>query len=154
MSGSRAAGKVNGFEEAKRAALPERSALLARGEAIRREVLGDEYVDRASLNAPELIIAWRRYAMEAAWGGLWGRPGLDLKTRSLCTISALAALGSTRELRTHLRGALRLGITPAELAEIFIQVGGYAGSIRAGSAFLITAGLLAETADHTEGAGL
>jgi alkylhydroperoxidase/carboxymuconolactone decarboxylase family protein YurZ len=85
--------------------------------------------------------------MEAAWGGIWGRPGLDLKSRSLCTISALAALGSTRELRTHLRGALRLGVTTQELAEIFIQVGGYAGSIRAGSAFELTRALLAETAD-------
>lgn len=61
---------------------------------------------------------------------------------------------STRELRTHLRGALRLGVTPAELAEIFIQVGGYAGSIRAGNAFLVTAGLLAESLGPVEGADL
>ena len=92
------------------------------------------------------MTSWQQYAMEAAWGGIWGRPGLDLKTRSLCTISALAALGSSRQLRTHLRGALRLGISPEELAEIFIQVGGYAGSIRAGSAFELTQALLAEAA--------
>ena len=129
-----------------------RPRLLARGETIRREVLGDQFVDRAEQNADELMTSWQQYAMEAAWGGIWGRPGLDLKTRSLCTISALAALGSSRELRTHLRGALRLGISPEELAEIFIQVGGYAGSVRAGTAFELTQALLAEVAAATEGA--
>jgi alkylhydroperoxidase/carboxymuconolactone decarboxylase family protein YurZ len=129
-----------------------RPGLLARGEAIRREVLGDQFVDRANQNAHELMVIWQQYAMEAAWGGIWGRPGLDLKIRSLCTISALAALGSSRELRTHLRGALRLGISPEELAEIFIQVGGYAGSFRAGSAFELTQVLLAEAGVRTDDA--
>jgi alkylhydroperoxidase/carboxymuconolactone decarboxylase family protein YurZ len=153
MSATGAAGHAEDPGPSAPGAPPAASDLLARGEKTRREVLGDEYVDRLNQNAPALMIAWRRYAMEAAWGGLWGRPGLDLKTRSLCTISALAALGSTRELRTHLRGALRLGITPAELAEIFIQVGGYAGSACAGSAFQIASGLLAEMADHPEETG-
>jgi 4-carboxymuconolactone decarboxylase len=144
MDASRAADNAKGPGSSRPVARTAHSDLLARGEQIRRKVLGDEYVDRANQNAPALMIAWRQYAMEAAWGGLWDRPGLDLKTRSLCTIAALTALGSTRELRTHLQGALRLGITPAELAEIFIHVGGYAGSACAGSAFQIASGLITE----------
>lgn len=121
------------------------ASMRARGQVIRREVLGGTYVERANEDAHELMTEWRHYAVEALWGGIWARPRLDLKTRSLCTISALAALGSSRELRTHLGGALRLGISPAELAEVFIQVGGYAGSVRAGSAFEVAHALLAET---------
>jgi alkylhydroperoxidase/carboxymuconolactone decarboxylase family protein YurZ len=121
------------------------ASMRARGEVIRREVLGGAYIESANENVHELMVEWRRYAMEALWSGIWARPRLDLKTRSLCTISALAATGSSRELRTHLRGALRLGITPAEIAEVFIQVGGYAGSVRAASAFEVAHALLTET---------
>jgi alkylhydroperoxidase/carboxymuconolactone decarboxylase family protein YurZ len=126
--------------------------MLARGDSMRRTVLGDEFVERSNKNADEFTMTWRRFATEASWGRIWGRPGLDLKTRSLCTISALVALGDARELRTHLRGALRLGITPDELAEVFIQVGGYAGSIRAGSAFDIAQAILKEQAESNAGA--
>jgi 4-carboxymuconolactone decarboxylase len=125
--------------------------MLARGDSIRRQVLGDEFVERSNKNADEFMMTWRRFATEASWGRIWGRPGLDLKTRSLCTISALVALGDARELRTHLRGALNLGITPEELTEVFIQVGGYAGSIRAGSAFDIAQAVLKEVAASSAG---
>ena len=108
-----------------------------RGDAIRREVLGDAYVNRAGPGATELAQMWRRFATEASWGKIWARPGLELKTRSLCTIAALVALGDARELRTHLRGALNLGVEPSQLAEVFIQVAGYAGMSKAGSAFEI-----------------
>jgi alkylhydroperoxidase/carboxymuconolactone decarboxylase family protein YurZ len=118
--------------------------MLAQGDSIRRKVLGDEFVDRSNQNSSEFLMTWRRFATEASWGRIWGRPGLDLKTRSLCTIAALVAVGDARELRTHLRGALRLGITPDELTEVFIQVGGYTGSIRAGSAFDIAQSVLTE----------
>lgn len=125
--------------------------MLARGEGIRRTVLGDEFVERSNKNADEFTMTWRRFSTEASWGRIWGREGLDLKTRSLCTVAALVALGDARELRTHLRGALRLGITPAELTEVFIQVGGYAGSIRAGSAFEIAQAILKELAETGAG---
>lgn len=66
-------------------------------------------------------------ATEHIWGGLWNRPGLDLKFRSLVVVSVLAATGHHDELRTHLRGALNLGWTSDELREALLQVGGYAG---------------------------
>lgn len=116
------------------------------GDAFRRSVLGDEYVDRSLQNTDPFIANWRRFATEVPWGQIWSRPGLELRQRSLCTVAALVALGDTRELRTHLRGALHLGIPPEELAEVFIQVAGYAGMPKAGAAFEVAYELLQERA--------
>jgi alkylhydroperoxidase/carboxymuconolactone decarboxylase family protein YurZ len=79
-----------------------------------------------------------------AWGQVWTRPGLDLRTRSVCTVAVLCALGESRQLATHIRGALRQGLTGAELAEIFIHVGSYAGAPRAATAIEIADTILAE----------
>ncbi len=66
-------------------------------------------------------------AIEHVWGGVWNRPGLELKYRSLVVVSVLAAIGQNEELKTHLRGALNLGWTADELREALLQISGYAG---------------------------
>lgn len=119
---------------------------FARGDAVRRAVLGDEYVERTSRNPNLLAADWRRFATEVPWGQIWSRPGLELRQRSLCTVAALVALGDAREVRTHLRGALNLGVTPEELSEVFIQVAAYSGMSKAGSAFEILQAVLDERA--------
>ena len=97
------------------------------GASIRRQVLGDAYVDRTAQQGDPFLAPFFEAGTEHVWGGLWNRPGLDLKYRSLVVISTLAATGRMHELQTHLRGALNLGWTPEELREALLQLGGYAG---------------------------
>jgi alkylhydroperoxidase/carboxymuconolactone decarboxylase family protein YurZ len=97
------------------------------GATIRRRVLGDAYVDRNAQQGDPFLAPFFEAGTEHIWGGLWNRPGLDLKYRSLVVISTLAATGHHHELQTHLRGALNLGWTPEELREALLQIGGYAG---------------------------
>lgn len=97
------------------------------GASIRRRVLGDAHVDRTAQQGDPFLAPFYETATEHIWGGLWNRPGLDVKFRSLVVVSALAALGKQHELQSHLRGALNLGWTPEELREALLQVAGYAG---------------------------
>jgi len=97
------------------------------GAAIRRRVLGAEYVDRAAQNGDPFLAPFFEAGTEHIWGGLWNRPGLELKYRSLVVVTTLAATGHLHELRTHLRGALNLGWSVEELREALLQIGGYAG---------------------------
>ncbi len=115
------------------------------GSQVRRAVLGDAHVDRASAPRGVLAPTWREYSDAVAWGQVWARPGLDLRIRSICTVAVLCALGENGQLATHIRGALRQGVTSAELAEIFIHVGSYAGAPRAATAFEIADAILAES---------
>jgi len=94
------------------------------GAEIRRKVLGAEHVDRAG---DPFLAPFFEAGTEHIWGGLWNRPGLDLKYRSLVVVATLAATGHHHELHTHLRGALNLGWTVDELREALLQIGGYAG---------------------------
>jgi alkylhydroperoxidase/carboxymuconolactone decarboxylase family protein YurZ len=114
------------------------------GAAVRRAVLGDAHVDRPPGAHGPLAASWREYSDAVAWGQVWTRSGLDLRTRSICTVAVLCALGESRQLGTHVRGALRQGVTIAELAEIFIHVGSYAGAPRAATAVEIADAILAE----------
>src|SRR4051812_28253744 len=75
------------------------------GMKVRREVLGDEHVDRAAGNASDFTRPWQEHITASAWGGVWSRPGLDRRTRSVITVSVLTALGRREELAMHLRGA-------------------------------------------------
>lgn len=104
------------------------------GMRIRREVLGDAHVDRAVAATSELDAGFQEWITEAVWGGVWSRPGMDRKTRSLVTIALLAGLGH-EELRLHLEAAPRLGVTPEEVTEVLMHVGVYAGVPAANSAF-------------------
>jgi 4-carboxymuconolactone decarboxylase len=97
------------------------------GADIRRAVLGAEYVDRQAQQGDPFLAPFFEAGTEHIWGGLWNRPGLDLKYRSLVVVTTLAATGHHHELQTHLRGALNLGWTVEELREALLQMGGYAG---------------------------
>lgn len=104
------------------------------GMQVRREVLGDDYVDGAGAATSDLDRDFQRWITESAWGSVWSRPGLDRKTRSLITIALLAALGH-EELDLHLRAAANTGATPADIAEALMHVGVYAGIPAANAAF-------------------
>ncbi|HEY5058219.1 MAG TPA: 4-carboxymuconolactone decarboxylase [Gaiellaceae bacterium] len=106
-----------------------------RGIRIRREVLGDEHVDRAIENTTEQTAAFQELITRYAWGGVWARPGLDRKTRSAVTITALVALGRLDELTMHIRAARRNGLTLDEIAEVLLQTAIYCGVPAANSAF-------------------
>jgi len=97
------------------------------GDQVRRRVLGGAHVDRTAQQGDPFLTPFFEAGTEHIWGGLWNRPGLDLKFRSLAVVSTLAATGHLHELQTHLRGALNLGWTADELREALLQVGGYAG---------------------------
>jgi 4-carboxymuconolactone decarboxylase len=97
------------------------------GAEVRRKVLGDDYVQRTAQIQDPLLQPFFQAGIDHVWGGLWNRPGLELKYRSLAVVAALAALGRPHELNIHLRGALNLGWTAEELREALLQIGGYAG---------------------------
>ena len=98
-----------------------------KGLSIRREVLGSEYVDRALESADEFSGPMQELVTEYCWGEIWGRPGLQRKTRSLLNLAMLSALNRPHEIRTHVRGALNNGVTREEIAEVFLQVAIYCG---------------------------
>lgn len=125
----------------------EPTQAFVRGDRVRRQVLGDEHVERSYSNTDQFSRAWRQFATESAWGASWARSGLDVKTRAICTVAALIALGGLPEqLKTHIRGALRLGVTREELVEMIIHVGVYAGEPRAAVAFEIARGIVSKHA--------
>lgn len=105
------------------------------GLAVRRAVLGAEYVDRAIASADSFTGELQQFVTEWCWGGIWTRPGLPRKTRSLLNLAMLAALNRPHEIRIHVRGALTNGVTREEIAEVFLQVGVYAGAPAAVDAF-------------------
>jgi len=94
----------------------------------RREVLGAEYVDAAVANADDFSRPLQEWVTETAWNGIWNRPGLDRKTRSMLNLAMLTALNRPHELKLHLRGAINNGVTKAEISEIFLQTAVYCGA--------------------------
>jgi 4-carboxymuconolactone decarboxylase len=105
------------------------------GLATRRAVLGDAYVDQALARATAFSAPLQELVTRQAWGNTWQRPGLDLRTRSIVTVSMLVALGRMHELKLHLRGALNNGVTPEELQEILLHASVYCGFPAAVDAF-------------------
>lgn len=108
-----------------------------RGFTVRREVLGDEHVDRAIANTTEFTAAFQDLITRYAWGEIWSRPGLDRRTRSCITLTALTALNHHEELAMHVRAALGNGLTPAEISEVLLQSAIYCGVPAANRAFAI-----------------
>ncbi len=106
-----------------------------RGLATRRAVLGDAYVDQALAKATPFSEPLQELVTRHAWGNTWQRPGLDLRTRSIVTVSMLVALGRMHELKIHLRGALNNGVTKTELQEILLHASVYCGFPAAVDAF-------------------
>ncbi len=105
------------------------------GLAVRRAVLGADYVDHAIASADAFTSELQQFVTEWCWGGVWTRPGLQRKTRSLLNLAMLAALNRPHEIKIHVRGALKNGVTRKEIAEVFLQVGVYAGAPAAVDAF-------------------
>jgi 4-carboxymuconolactone decarboxylase len=97
------------------------------GLATRRQVLGAEYVDAALGRSTPFTAPLQEVVTKHAWGNTWQRKGIDLKTRSIATVSMLVALGRMHELKVHVRGALNNGVTPEELQEIFLHASVYCG---------------------------
>jgi 4-carboxymuconolactone decarboxylase len=115
-----------------------------RGMRARREVLGDDHVDRAIERTSDLTADFQDLITRYAWGEIWSRPGLDRRTRSAITLTALVARGHTEELAMHLRAALRNGLTPDEIKEILLQSAIYCGVPAANSAFAVAQRVLEE----------
>jgi 4-carboxymuconolactone decarboxylase len=107
------------------------------GMTTRREVLGDEHVDRALARQTALDADFQRFVTETAWGAVWSRPELDRRTRSLVTIAILAALGRKEELALHLRASRNVGVDEREIAEALLHVAVYAGVPAANTAFAV-----------------
>jgi len=116
------------------------------GMKVRREVLGDEHVDRATGKATDFTRDFQELITSYAWGEIWTRPGLDRRTRSAITITALVALNHHNELAMHTRAALRNGLTPDEIKEVLLQAAIYCGVPAANSAFAIAQQVLDEHA--------
>lgn len=116
-------------------AAQEAETQLERGMAVRRAVLGDAHVDRSQAAASDFTRDFQEFITRYAWDGIWNRPGLDHKTRSMLTIAMMAALGRWDELKLHVRATPNTGVTRAEVKEILMQVGVYAGVPAANSAF-------------------
>ena len=115
-----------------------------RGMEVRRAVLGDEHVDRAAARATTFTADFQDLITRYAWGEIWARPGLDRRTRSCITLTALVAGGHDQELAMHVRAALRNGLTPDEIKEVLLQTAIYCGVPAANSAFAIAQEVLAE----------
>lgn len=115
------------------------------GMEIRREVLGDEHVDRAVARTTEFTSDFQDFITRYAWGEVWARPGLDRRTRSCVTLTALVALGRLDELEMHVRAALRNGLTEQEIGEVLLQCAVYCGVPAANSAFAVAQRVLSES---------
>ena len=117
--------------------------LYERGSKVRREVLGDDHVDRADGARTPLSTEFQDLLTRYAWGEIWTRPGLDRRSRSCVTLAILVALGHHEELRLHLRAALNNGLTRDEIKEVLLQSAIYAGVPAANTAFRIANEVLA-----------
>ena len=115
-----------------------------RGMKTRRAVLGDEHVDNAIAGTTPFTADFQELITRYAWGEIWSRPGLDRRTRSCITLTALVALGHHHELAMHVRAALRNGLTPDEVKEVLLQSAVYCGVPAANRAFAIASEVLAE----------
>ena len=112
------------------------------GLAVRREVLGNEHVDRAIARTTEFTAPFQDLITRYAWGDIWSRPGLSRAERSMITLTALAVLRQDEELAMHVRAALRIGLSVSQIQEILLQVALYAGVPAANRAFAIAADVL------------
>ena len=101
--------------------------LFDKGLKTRREVLGAEYVDAAIKSADDFNMPMQELVTEYCWGAVWGRPGLDKKQRSMLNLAMISCLNRPHELRLHIAGALKNGVTRDEIREVFMQVAIYAG---------------------------
>lgn len=114
------------------------------GMQVRREVLGDDHVDAAIARTTDFTADFQDFITRYAWGEIWTRPGLDRRTRSCITLTALVALGHLEELEMHVRAALRNGLTVEEIKEVLLQSAIYCGVPAANAAFAVAQRALAD----------
>jgi len=107
------------------------------GLAVRREVLGAAYVDKALADADDFTRPLQELVTEYCWGAVWGRPGLDKKTRSLLNLAMLSALNRPHEIKVHVKGAIKNGLSKDDIKEVFLQVAIYCGVPAAVDSFRI-----------------
>ena len=100
---------------------------LERGQQVRREVLGDRYVDEAAKNTTDFNRPFQELVTEYVWGTLWSRPGLDRRTRALINLGMLTAMGRTEEVKIYLRAAPNIGVTRDDVREVLMQTAIYCG---------------------------
>jgi len=115
-----------------------------KGMRVRREVLGDGHVDNSIDRTTDFTSDFQDLITRYAWGEIWARPGLDRRTRSCITLTALVALGHFDELAMHVRAALRNGLTADEIKEVLLQTAIYCGVPAANHAFSVAQRVLAE----------
>ncbi|HWV86998.1 MAG TPA: 4-carboxymuconolactone decarboxylase [Capillimicrobium sp.] len=120
------------------------AAAYERGMEVRRGVLGDEHVDRAEAVKTPFTEPFQDFITRTAWGDVWARPGLDRRTRSIITLTALTAIRAEGEIGMHVRAAIGNGLTPDEIAEVILHTAIYAGVPAANAAFKIAQDVLAE----------
>ena len=111
--------------------------MFEKGLSIRRQVLGAEFVDQAFAAADDFNLPMQELVTQYCWGEIWGRPGLDRKTRSLLNLAMLSALNRPHEIKTHVRGAITNGLTKDQIKEVFLQVAIYCGVPAAVDSFRI-----------------
>lgn len=116
------------------------------GLRVRKQVMGEDFVEKAFANADEFTLPLQEFITRNAWGTVWCRDGLDMKTRSLITVSMLTALGRAHELKGHLRGALNNGATPEEIREVLLHAAVYCGAPLAVDAFRTAQEVMADAA--------
>ncbi len=138
------AGQVSALITTHIAGRRERATAFEQGMRMRRAVLGDAHVDRAVAGTTEFTEPFQDFITRTAWGDVWSRPGLDQHTRRLLTLAVLTAVGNTHELDMHIRAALRAGLEPAELAEVFLHTAVYAGVPNSNLAFGLGKAALAD----------
>ena len=123
---------------------------LRLGMTVRREVLGDEHVDRAVARTTGFTAPFQDLITRYAWGDIWSRPGLTRAERSLVTLTVLAALQHEGELAMHVKAALRNGLTPEQIQEVLLQVAIYAGVPAGNRAFAVAQRALDEAAAQAD----
>ena len=102
-------------------------SLFERGLKVRKEVLGEDYVNKSIAGADEFTRTMAEWSTEFCWGALWTRPGVDRRTRSIVNLAMISVLNRPHELKLHVKAALKNGLTKDEIKEIFLQVAVYAG---------------------------
>jgi 4-carboxymuconolactone decarboxylase len=112
-------------------------AMFEKGLSIRRAVLGADYVDKAISSADDFSRPLQELVTQYCWGEIWGRPGLDRKTRSLINLAMISALNRPHEVKAHIKGALNNGLTKDDIKEVFLQVSIYCGVPAAVDSFRI-----------------
>lgn len=113
------------------------------GLQMRKKVMGEDFVEKAFANADDFTMPLQEFISRNAWGTVWCRDGLDLKTRSLVTVSMLTALGRSHELKGHIRGALNNGATQEEIREVLLHAAVYCGAPAAVEGFRVAQEVIA-----------